>query len=100
MLHTVLKILFPSPCFSCGYLSEPLCERCFRQLRFSPHVRVLDEMVDRETGEISGGMRVCSGLYYQPDSILEKLIHPFKYKHQAEIFRVFVPHMIEALQLL
>lgn len=46
------------------------------------------------------GMRICSSMYYQPDSILEKLIYPFKYKHQASIFRIFVPQMEVALRLL
>jgi len=43
-------------------------------------------------------------MYYtigtESGEILERLIHPFKYKHQAEIFRVFVPHMVEALRVL
>lgn len=55
---------------------------------FSPHIRDVD------------GLKVCTGMYYQKDSILERLIHPFKYKHQASIFRLFVPHMREALKLL
>lgn len=45
-------------------------------------------------------MKVVSSMYYQPGSILEKLIHPFKYKHHAEIFRVFIPHMVRTLKLL
>lgn len=100
MLHSLLKILFPSPCVSCGLLSESLCDACFLQLRFCPHVRIIGEKVNGETGEISGGMKICSSMYYQSDSVLEKLLHPFKYKHQADIFRVFVPHMVEALRIL
>ena len=88
MLHTILKILFPSPCYSCGFLSEPLCDKCFVKLEFCPHMRDVF------------GMQVCSSMYYQPGSVLEKLIHPFKYKHQAEIFRIFVAHMIEAMKIL
>lgn len=88
MLQTLLKILFPSPCLSCGILSQALCEACFERLVFSPHTRELD------------GLRVYCGMVYQTHSILEGLIHPFKYKHQASIFRLFVPHMREALKLL
>lgn len=39
-------------------------------------------------------------MYYQANSILERLIHPFKYSHQADIFRIFVPYMAAALSLL
>jgi len=88
MMHEILKILFPSPCLSCGFLSEPLCGRCLGLLEFSPHIREID------------GLKVCCGMYFQADSILERLIHPFKYKHHAEIFRLFVPHMREGLRLL
>lgn len=100
MLNLLLKILFPSPCVSCGLLSEALCNACFLKLRFCPHVRIIGEKIDGETGEIYGGMKICSSMYYQPDSVLEALLHPFKYKHQADIFRLFVPHMIEALRIL
>ena len=88
MWHTLLRILFPSPCVQCGYLSESLCNRCFHEVEFKPHVRDLE------------GLRVCSALYYEEESILGKLIRPFKYSHQADLFRVFVPWMKEAMQLL
>jgi ComF family protein len=101
IFHDVLKILFPGICAGCGILGEPLCVKCYRRLEFCPHLRdVIGEGdVDSETGEVKG-LQVCSGMYYQADSVLERLIHPFKYKHQAGIFRVFVPHMIEAVRLL
>lgn len=88
MLQEILKILFPSPCLSCGYLSEALCNNCFHKIEFSPHRRDL------------ANLSVASSMYYQPGSILEKLIHPFKYKHQADIFRIFVPYMTRTLSLL
>lgn len=88
MWQTLLRILFPSPCVQCGYLSESLCSRCFHEVEFRPHVRDLE------------GLRVCSALYYEEESILGKLIRPFKYSHQADLFRIFVPWMREAMQLL
>ena len=88
MWHTLLRILFPSPCVQCGYLSESLCSRCFHEVEFKPHVRELE------------GLRVCSALYYEEESIIGKLIRPFKYSHQADLFRVFVPWMKEAMRLL
>lgn len=81
--------MFPSVCAGCGLLGEPLCDDCFEQLKFAPHVRDVF------------GMKVCCSMYYSQDSeLLARLIHPFKYKHQAEIFRIFVPHMVAALRLL
>jgi competence protein ComFC len=88
MLQLILKILFPSPCLSCGYLSEALCSFCHVRLIFRPHVRNL------------GTLRVCCSTYYLKGSILERLIYPFKYSHQANIFRIFVPEMLRALKLL
>lgn len=88
MLQDILSLLFPSPCLSCGYLGEPLCKSCFRHIVFSPHVREIDNM------------KVLTCMYYQPDSILERLIKPFKYSHQANIFKVFVPYMNATLKLM
>lgn len=51
-------------------------------------------------GYAGGGGQSGGGGYAGDHGILGKLIHPFKYKHQADIFRVFVPHMREALKLL
>ena len=88
MWHTLLRILFPSPCVECGYLSEALCSRCFQRVRFEPHVRTLE------------GLKVCSALYYEEESVIGRLVKPFKYSHQADLFRIFVPWMREALRLL
>jgi ComF family protein len=87
MIHSLLQLLFPSPCVSCGYLGKPLCDRCFKGLEYKPHVRVIHDM------------KVYCSMFYEPDSILEHLIHPFKYKHQAGIFRCFVPRMRDSLKL-
>lgn len=88
MWHTLFRILFPSPCVQCGYLSEALCGRCFHEVDFKPHVRELP------------GLRVCSALFYEEKSIVGRLIRPFKYSHQADLFRTFVPWMKQALHLL
>ncbi|MFA4815302.1 MAG: ComF family protein [Candidatus Gracilibacteria bacterium] len=72
----------------CGFLSEALCGRCFYEVEFRPHVRDLE------------GLRVCSALFYEEKSIVGRLIRPFKYSHQADLFRIFVPWMKEALRLL
>lgn len=88
MWHTLLRILFPSPCVQCGYLSEALCSRCFHEVEFKPHVRELENL------------QVCSALFYEEKSIVGRLIRPFKYSHQADLFRIFVPWMKEALRLL
>lgn len=39
-------------------------------------------------------------MFYQYGTLLERLIQPFKYKHQADLFRYFVPFMREAIWLL
>jgi ComF family protein len=88
MWHLLLRILFPSPCVECGFLSEALCVRCFQKVPFQPHVRELD------------GLSVCSALYYEEESVIGRLVKPFKYSHQADLFRIFVPWMREALRLL
>ncbi len=88
MWYSLLRILFPSPCVQCGYLSEALCSRCFHEVEFKPHVRDLPSL------------RVCSALFYEEKSIVGRLIRPFKYSHQADLFRIFVPWMKQALHLL
>lgn len=88
MLLDLLEILFPSECANCGYIGRALCERCLDTLLYEPHIREIENL------------KVCIAMYYDPDSILEKLILPFKYNHQKDIFRFFVPHMNRALQLL
>jgi len=45
-------------------------------------------------------LKICSPLLYKKGEVIEQLIEPFKYKHQAKIFRYFVPKMVEALRLL
>lgn len=87
-LRFLLRLFFPQPCVSCGYLGEALCERCRDRLHFFPHVRELD------------GLPVASALYFQDGDLLEQLIHPFKYAHQADLMRFLVPPLREALKLL
>lgn len=92
--RSVMSTFFPSPCVACGYLGEVLCVRCFDSLPFQPHVRIIE-------GE--GALRVlriASAYFYKKDSLLSQLIHPFKYQHQADLFRLFVPGMRESLRLL
>ena len=86
--YDLLRIFFPTPCVSCGYLSEGLCHICFDKLRFEPHIRVIENL------------NVCSALYYDQASLLPKLLHPFKYDHQSDFFRLLVPPMKRALELL
>jgi ComF family protein len=88
MWRFLLKVFFPSPCVDCGFLSEALCTRCFNKVEFAPHLRDLE------------GLQVCSAVYYEEKSIIGRLVHPFKYSHQADLFRIFVPWMKEALRLL
>lgn len=83
-----MTILFPSPCLHCGYLGEPLCSQCFYELPFYPHKRDLEDL------------KVVSAYLYEDKSLLAKLIYPFKYSHQADIFRIFVPGLRETLRLL
>lgn len=84
----LLRIFFPTPCLLCGYLSEALCWRCYESIPFEPHVRTIKDL------------KVCSALYYEENSLIEKLIHPFKYQHQADLYRLLVPPMKRALELL
>lgn len=88
MFNTFIQILFPSPCVICGYLGEVLCGRCFDEINFEPHLRKIHDL------------KICSALYYKKNSILERLIYPFKYDHQKEIYKTFVPFIIRAFKLL
>lgn len=88
MFTKISSILFPSPCIFCGYLGEILCPGCFYKLKFEPHVREL------------GDMKVCSGMYFEDNSVVEKLVYIFKYEHYAEIYKIFVPYMKKSLELL
>ena len=88
MLRTLTRILFPSPCLHCGLLGEVLCSRCFEELKFTPHRRELE------------GLSVVSPYFYLEKSLLAELIYPFKYSHQSDIFRIFVPGLVESLKLL
>ena len=88
MWHKLLTILFPSPCLRCGILGEPLCSRCFEALPFHPHKRMVEDL------------STVSAYLYEEKSLLADLIYPFKYSHQADIFRIFVPGLRETLRLL
>ncbi len=88
MIHGLLKLFFPSLCLVCGYLDEPLCLQCRSVLPFEPHVRVLED-----------GMKVATGCFYEPDSILAQLVHGLKYKHQADVYRYFAPTLRRSLEL-
>lgn len=99
MFHRFFSLLFPSPCVSCGYLGEALCERCFEKLSFAPHVRTLKWHGDPNAKEASS-LRVSSAFYYEEHSLLAKLIHPFKYDHQSDLFRCFLPYLRETVRLL
>lgn len=88
MFLDLLEVLFPVECVNCGFLSRPLCKECFAQFKFEPHIRQI------------GDMEVCSSMYYEENSILAKLIYPFKYNHQKEIFRFMAGNMIAAMNLL
>ena len=83
-----LSAFFPAPCVSCGYLGEALCLRCRDRLGFFPHVRRFTEL------------QVASALYFKKGDLLEELIHPLKYAHQASVARFLVPPMLQALRLL
>lgn len=39
-------------------------------------------------------------MYFEQNSLLEKLIYSFKYEHYAEIYKIFVPYMKKSLELL
>lgn len=88
MLQTLLKILFPNPCAVCGFLEEALCSQCFHSLN-----------LDLRTRHING-LKIVHCMSFNEDSLLQRLIHPFKYKHQADLFRYFVPFMREGLKVL
>lgn len=88
MLSFLLRFFFPSPCRICGVLSEALCSRCYDALPFYPHVRELP------------GLRVYSSLYYDESPLLPRLLHPFKYQAQADLFRLFTPPMKRAAELM
>ncbi len=88
LLHTVVRFMFPVPCVSCGYLGEALCSRCRDRLGFYPHVRSLE------------GLKVGSALYFEEGDLLERLIYPLKYSHQADVVRFLLPPLREALKLL
>jgi len=88
MFYKIFNIIFPGVCAKCGYLGDALCEECLPNLKFEPHVRDLEEL------------HVCSAMFYTDESILGPLIHPFKYNHQEDLFRFFVPQMVASLKLL
>ncbi len=93
MFHALLKILFPSLCLVCGYLDEPVCERCRDQIPFQPHIR---EIFDLETGEL---LSVGSAMIYEKNSLISRLIHGLKYEHQSDVYRYFVAPLRETLKL-
>ena len=84
----ILNMLFPSLCEECGYLGEALCGECYSRLKFEPHVRKI------------GDLKVCTAMYFEEKSLLDRLVHPFKYSHQEDLYRYFVPQMVRALSLL
>lgn len=93
MWHTLLTILFPSPCLVCGYLEEALCVRCRERLPFFPHRRDF-VMPD---GEL---FPVFSAMYYDQSPLLEELVHGLKYAHRSDLKRYLIPPLRESLRLL
>lgn len=87
MIHRLLTILFPSPCFACGFLEESLCSDCQKTLVFTPHIRRINDL------------KICSALLYKKQALIEQLIESFKYKHQSNLARFLGPKMTEALRL-
>lgn len=92
MIHGLLKLFFPSLCLVCGYLDETLCLECRSVLPFEPHVRILED-------EDVVALKVASGCFYEPESLLGQLVHGLKYKHQADIYRYFAPTLRRSLEL-
>lgn len=92
MIHGLLKLFFPSLCLVCGYLDEPLCLKCREVLPFEPHVRIVESRED-------SCLKVASGCFYEPGSVLAQLVHGLKYKHQAEVYRYFAPVLRRSLEL-
>lgn len=88
IFHDLIQILFPSPCLLCGYLGDLICKDCFSVIEFKPHLRKI------------GPLEVCSAMYYENNSLLESLIHAFKYSHQKDAYRFFVPFLSQSLKLL
>lgn len=92
MIHGLLKLFFPSLCLVCGYLDEPLCSQCREFLPFDPHLRLIESA--------SGfPLKVAAGCFYDPESILARLVHGLKYKHQADVYRYFAPSLRRSLEL-
>lgn len=87
MLHRLLKLLFPSPCLNCGYLSEALCFDCEKDLKFQANVRDL------------GCLKICSPLLYKKQSLIEQIIESFKYKHQYQLKRPLAVPMVRCFRL-
>ncbi len=87
MWNTLIELLFPSPCRFCGYLGLAICWSCEKKLGFSPHHRRESEL------------KIYSGFYYEPDSVLAKLIYDYKYSHQASLVRILGPPLLRTLEL-
>ncbi|HRO46881.1 ComF family protein [Agriterribacter sp.] len=102
VFHSVSHLLFPHLCNGCGSDlingDHLLCLKCYQRLSETGFVSIPDNPVEKALW----GRLICnsamSQYYFTKDSLLQRLIHQFKYKDNKELAHYFGKLMGEALQ--
>ncbi|MCC7523468.1 MAG: ComF family protein [Chitinophagaceae bacterium] len=100
--HSIAHLLFPQLCCGCGSDlingNHRICLKCFQQLPATGFASMADNPVEKSLW----GRLLCnsamSQFYFNKDSLLQHLIHQFKYKGDKELAYYFGTLMGETLQ--
>jgi ComF family protein len=88
-VNTLLDLVFPHSCLSCGKIDEQWCPRCMSSLIATPL-----ELIERPfLGDVRGYV-VATGLH---EAILRQAVHALKYNHVELIVRPLAQRLTHAL---
>lgn len=102
VFHSITHLLFPRLCPGCGSdlidRHHPVCVYCHQQLAETDFASIHENPLERTFwGRLD--CRYATSLYYfTKDSVLQRLIHLFKYKHHGELAHYFGMLMGESIK--
>lgn len=102
VLHSISHLLFPHLCNGCGSDlingHHLVCLKCHQLLAETGFAAVSGNPVEKALWGRLDCVSAMSQYYFTKDSLLQKLIHQFKYKNNKDLARYFGLLMGETLQ--
>lgn len=102
VLHSISHLLFPHLCSGCGSDlingHHLVCLKCHQLLAETGFAAVSGNPVEKALWGRLDCISAMSQYYFTKDSLLQKLIHQFKYKNNKDLARYFGLLMGETLQ--